>query len=401
MNDLEKKFNIHNTHVPDKVYAYMIQSYHMLYTLIDCEQGDVVSMEVIDDVGVEKENHLQEAIQIKSVTTDRNPISNKSIDLWKTLFNWLMAVKERELDVERTKFKLFITTKAKGEIAFDFSNASTDDEVENALNMAKSYFFDEQGNEKDLPDSYATYVRTIFDNGNVNMVKHIIKNFSVEMCVERYSETVKNKLKVLHITEDLINPIFESLIGWINNIIANCVENKKCICTTYDDFIYQVNCLFREYNQKYSLRIKLPTLSNHKIQEELLKKRKYVEQLEIVNAEYEDKLQAINDYFCAVDNRVKLAISGISEEQMTVYENNLKRHWINKKRINDIERKQLSDEEKGLLLYFKCLDDKKDMETCEVPDAFYNGCLHMLSNELDIGWHPRYIEILGDDIDEK
>ena len=48
-----KKTNISNTHVPDKVYAYMIQSHHMLYELLNCEKGDSVSVEVFDDVGVE------------------------------------------------------------------------------------------------------------------------------------------------------------------------------------------------------------------------------------------------------------------------------------------------------------------------------------------------------------
>ena len=37
-----KKTNISNTHVPDKVYAYMIQSHHMLYELLNCEKGDRV-----------------------------------------------------------------------------------------------------------------------------------------------------------------------------------------------------------------------------------------------------------------------------------------------------------------------------------------------------------------------
>lgn len=37
-----KKTNISNTHVPDKVYAYMIQSHHMLYELLNCEKGDSV-----------------------------------------------------------------------------------------------------------------------------------------------------------------------------------------------------------------------------------------------------------------------------------------------------------------------------------------------------------------------
>lgn len=40
----EKKVNIDNTHVPDKVYAFMIQSHHMLYELLDCKNGDLVSL---------------------------------------------------------------------------------------------------------------------------------------------------------------------------------------------------------------------------------------------------------------------------------------------------------------------------------------------------------------------
>ena len=50
------KTNIDNTHVPDKVYAFMIQSHHMLYELLNCKKGDCVSVEVFDDVGVEHED---------------------------------------------------------------------------------------------------------------------------------------------------------------------------------------------------------------------------------------------------------------------------------------------------------------------------------------------------------
>ena len=102
-------FNIKNTHVPDKVYAYMIQAFHMLYVLISCQRGDVVSMELFDDLGVNREENTVEAIQIKSVTSENNPVSNKSIDLWKTLYNWLMGVKNEEIPLEKTLFTLFIT----------------------------------------------------------------------------------------------------------------------------------------------------------------------------------------------------------------------------------------------------------------------------------------------------
>ena len=71
-----KKTNISNTHVPDKVYAYMIQSHHMLYELLNCEKGDSVSVEVFDDVGVEHPDGSRDAIQLKSALSNRNPVSN-------------------------------------------------------------------------------------------------------------------------------------------------------------------------------------------------------------------------------------------------------------------------------------------------------------------------------------
>lgn len=39
-----KKTNIEKTHVPDKVYTFMIQSHHMLYELLNCKDGDSVSV---------------------------------------------------------------------------------------------------------------------------------------------------------------------------------------------------------------------------------------------------------------------------------------------------------------------------------------------------------------------
>lgn len=51
--------------MPDKVYAFMIQSHHMLYELLNCKDGDSVSVEVFDDVGVEHEDGSKDAIQLK------------------------------------------------------------------------------------------------------------------------------------------------------------------------------------------------------------------------------------------------------------------------------------------------------------------------------------------------
>ena len=395
---MTNEFDIKKTHVPDKVYAYMIQAYHMVYALIDCKSGDTVTMEVFDDVGVMGPNEEVEAIQIKSVTSDRNPISDRAVDFWKTLYNWLMAVKQHEIPcVKKTKFKLYITTMASGRISSLFSKANTETEVEAAINTAKICLFPND-DKKNLPDTYKDYVLEVLDDANSDIVKHIIMNFTIEMCEEKYSEVVRDKMKSLHIPDDLLDSVFHSVIGWINQIIAKSIENKKAISISYDDFNNQVGLIYREHNQRHSLLLPKPAIGDDRIQDEISNRRNYVVQLEIVNVEYEDKLEAVNDYLCAADSRTKYALQGlVSESQIMQYEKDLKKHWRNKQRINNIEQNKLPDEKKGQLLYYKCLEDRKNMQTMDVSDTFYNGCLHLLSNSLEIGWHPNYKEILESD----
>ena len=95
--ELNNEERLKNTHVPDKVYAYSLQVRHMLYELLDCSDSDTVSVEVYDDIAVEKEDGSIEAVQLKSVLSMNNPISNRAVYLWNTLYNWLIAIQQGEL----------------------------------------------------------------------------------------------------------------------------------------------------------------------------------------------------------------------------------------------------------------------------------------------------------------
>ena len=46
------------THVPDKVYSYLIQVRHMMCELISLDLKRVVSLEAFDDVAVEEDKTL-------------------------------------------------------------------------------------------------------------------------------------------------------------------------------------------------------------------------------------------------------------------------------------------------------------------------------------------------------
>ena len=125
MEEINKKTIIDKTHVPDKVYAFMIQSHHMLYELLNCKDGDCVSVEVFDDVGVEHEDGSKDAIQLKSSLSNRNPVSNKATDLWKTMYNWLISVEMGVLNPNSVKFVLFINVDKQGNIVDTVKDTKT------------------------------------------------------------------------------------------------------------------------------------------------------------------------------------------------------------------------------------------------------------------------------------
>ena len=125
----EKEVTIANTHVPDKLYGYGLQVRQMLYELLNCEIGSVVSVEKFDDVGVENGNE-KTAIQTKSALSDRNPVSDRAVDLWKTLYNWLLALKESELPLDSTLFTLVININKSGNIVTWLNQAHDKKEAE-------------------------------------------------------------------------------------------------------------------------------------------------------------------------------------------------------------------------------------------------------------------------------
>jgi len=70
-------------HVPNQYYGYSLQCTHCVSLLLDAVAGSYVSVEVMDDVAVEDPEGEVEAVQVKSALKT-NPISNRSIELWKT-----------------------------------------------------------------------------------------------------------------------------------------------------------------------------------------------------------------------------------------------------------------------------------------------------------------------------
>lgn len=192
-----------------------------------------------------------------------------------------------------------------------------------------------------------------------------------------------------------MDPIYHSVIGWIDTTVAQLVENKLPIIISYEDYQRQLGALYREYNQKHSLMPYSQKPSDEAIQTELQEQRTYIEQLDLIDCEFTEKVEAINDYLRAAIDRTYWADGGyVSMRSLMAYNAELVRTWNLFKRMVLLEKKEDIPEEQGRLIYYKCQEKEINMDAMSVPQFFKNGCYHSLANSLDIGWHPKYKEMI-------
>ncbi len=122
--------------VPGQYLGYSLQTTRFLARLLEAEAGWTVSLEVFEDVGIETTEGNRIVEQVKS-NYDNNPISDRSEGFWKTFSNWIDAVQNGDLRLEKTSFEIYISKPSTGDIAVSFSNAHTIEEARRALIEAR------------------------------------------------------------------------------------------------------------------------------------------------------------------------------------------------------------------------------------------------------------------------
>lgn len=113
----------------------------------------------------------------------------------------------------------------------------------------------------------------------------------------------------------------------------------------------------------------------------------------------EIKTAAASDYLQSSADRTHWAEQGlIFETSGDEYDSALKQRYQNVKGTIDITQASLSDDKRGLLIYHTCCTGEPGkLQGREVPSYFLSGSLNSIADRLEIGWHPDYLKLLGED----
>jgi len=392
-----------NTHAVGPLKGYLLQVRHMLFELISLEEI-FVSIELYDDVAVQSSDGLIIAEQIKSVTSDNNPTTDRSAVLWKTFYNWLNYVRNGSLTLDKTRFRMVVASNHKlniDDILDEFNKSSTNEQAQKALHKAKSKLWGKNGELRtNVPESYGKYLDELFSTANEDFVTQIVVNFSINIHENNYDENLIKKFNNQPIPQEFAENLITYMLGWIEKKVNIELKQGQPAIISSVDYRNELTAQIRMYNQQNSILALSGEIASEDARTEVKKQDIYIQQLDLIEIEFDDKLEAASDYLRTKTETTIRAEKGIfTPQSLEEYNDKLLRLWKNKR--NQVLLLANSDVEKGKQLYsgtgeavIHC-----KIQGSETPSFFGNGTLQALANEPPeapkIGWHPKYKELLN------
>lgn len=392
------------THAVGQLQGYMLQVRHMLFELISLDDI-VVSVEKLDDVAVESPDGDVIVEQLKSVTSDSNPATNRSIVFWKTLYNWFDYVHSGSLVLDKTIFRMVVVSNHEleaGDIAGQFHRASTKEEAKKALSAARlSIWGKDDVLKNDIPSSYGQYLEVLFSPANEERVSQIISKITLDIHEIDYDERLIKKFNGQSIPTEFANILFEYMLGWVTNKVNEYIKQGLPAMITSMDFRKALVAQGRMYNQLNSI----PTLSREitadEARTEVENQDVYIQQLDLIQMDFDEKLEAASDYLRTKTETTIRAERGLfTPQSLQDYNDKIYRLWKSKRTQLLLPIPDESDVIKGKRLYAQANEAviTSAFSNDAFPAFFGSGSLQALANkpceEPKIGWHPSYKELL-------
>lgn len=380
---------------PGQYLGFSLQTTRCLARVLGAPPGSSVSVEVFDDVGVSSPSGTTIAEQDKSALVG-NPVADRSPELWKTFGNWIEAVKSATLDPTTTFFELFVSKPLSGDIAQSFSAAATAQDAKAALTRARVILWGDSPGYTKKPGvsaALAPQLERVF-GADEGLVAAIICNFSLKHGSGSAHDDLRALPAMALVPTELRDATLKFALGLVKEKIDQLIEQKRPAILAVDEIRKEIMSFVRKHDRRTILTSFAPTPSKEAIAGDL-ETRTYVRQLDLIDADYDERLRAVNDFLRAAADRTQWSEKGdVQPESFDEFADNLQRTWDNIRRKCAIEHKNRPAVEHGKLLYQDCALHQAQLQGMAVPGHFTPGSFHSLADAEKVGWHPDYVNQL-------
>ena len=394
------------THVPDKLEGYMLQVRHALYNLISTDEV-VVSVEGYDDVAVET-NETVIAEQTKSVLSFNNPVTNKAVSFWKTLYNWSKYIDEGEFPPKQLVLRYVIIAAHKlsvGSIPQSFFDAKDKKQAKQALEAARKVLLNEDKKSFDVSVECLPYVSHCFSLENEDSVIETIVAMELDLHEETYDEDLRAKFNRQPIPPEYGEELLIHMLGWVQEKVHQYTKTNNSAYIKSTEYTEALLKEVRGRNTSTILSAVSSVPNDQETGDEVSRRDVYIRQLELIEMDSTELFSAASDYLRTKAEVTAWAKKGlVTDSSFSDYSDGLIRIWKNEKTLTELTT--CDSVGKGRMLYAKCNTAVANrlLQGKTVPSFFGSGSLHSLANEPSekpkIGWHPNFVDMLKEENDE-
>ncbi|OGO91755.1 MAG: hypothetical protein A2Y17_13425 [Clostridiales bacterium GWF2_38_85] len=393
-----------NTHAVGQLQGYLLQVRHMLFELISLDDI-TVSVESLDDVAIQSEDGSICAEQIKSVTSSNNPIADRSVVFWKTLYNWHDYITNGSLSLDKTIFKMIVVANkeiASGTVAESFSNSIDEATAREVFQAARKTLWGEKEELKsDVPESYSKYLEKLFAPENAPAVINIIRKMSVEVHENDYDDKLRAKFnRIPALISEFSDALLIFMLGWVNEKVNEQGQQGQAALIKSSEFNTALQAQMRMYNQRDAIPALSQAIDDSAVRIEVNQQDVYIQQLDLIESDFDSKLEAASEYLRTSAEKTMRAEKGLfTPQSLNEYTEAMKQLWNNKRRLVELANTD-TDVTKGKRLYLSLRESaiNQKLQGNEVPIFFGTGTLQTLANapknDPSIGWHSQYKELL-------
>jgi hypothetical protein len=382
--------------VPKQLLGYSLQFTECVSSLLDAKAGSVVSIEVFEDVGVRAEDGTIDAIQVKS-GGGANPVSDGSVQLWKTFRNWIDQCNTLQLNPINTKFTIYVNAKARGKLCDLMSKAGDPASAKLAEDKIRETFTDKRGGKlkRALGEGVKKQLEIVLHPDNAALLRLIIERFSQRSGSGSAYVDLLSRFQQYPLKTGVIEVTMVYIVGWTKKRLDELIEQSKPAKIDRNEFWQELTT----YSEKAVQQPFLARLTSaykpttEEIDAEL--SRRYVRQLTLIDSDQNELIDAVTDYLSAKASAIEYFSRGIlNESSLGDFESELKQHWKLNKLVVESEQESTNQIRVGRILLGRCLMTRILLQGAQVPSYFTPGCYHELADQCSVGWHPDYLTLL-------
>lgn len=373
---------------PGQYLGYALQPVRMCTRLALAQDGDHVSTEHLDDVAV----HLADGHHILEQTKSalvHNPVSDWSIDLWKTFANWCATTLKLGLDPARTRYVLYVAPAKTGTRVQKLHQAQSAAQAEAIVEELRADLAARKN-----PPACAEHIQALLDAAPA-LRAPIIAGFTL-LAEDDPLAAIRNHID-LTIPPSVIDDICAAAIGWVSMTTDKLLRAGQPAKIARADFRRRMLAIVKHRDRDHVLNSVAFSPDQTAIDAEIRRKT-YIRQMELIECDSDEKVRAATDFLRASAARTDWSERGLVDPTALVdFDERLERRWINTKLSLSIQAKALEEIDAGKLLMAETMKSTADrLQGSDVPPFFPPGSIHSLADNGVIGWHPRFKDLLGD-----